>query len=88
MHDNQFDKTKLLYVGVPQLRRTLSSPLPSATMLGTEIKPVTIAKGLGVYIYLLPPQVSRLEVKSRGGTLVTRAYIKDSSYSSNIRSVY
>ena len=28
------------------------------------------------------------EAKSRGGTLVTRAYIKDSTYSSNIQSVY
>ena len=46
------NKTKLLYVGVPQLVRTLPSPLPSATMLGTEIKPVTVAKGLGVYIYI------------------------------------
>ena len=48
------DKTKLLYVGVPQLMRTLPTPLPSATMLGTQIKPVTVAKDLGVYIgYLI-----------------------------------
>ena len=46
------NKTKLLYVAVPQLMRTLPSPLPSATMLETEIKPVTVAKGLGVYIYI------------------------------------
>ena len=44
------DKTKLLYVGVPQLMRTLPTPLPSAKMLGTQIKPVTVAKDLGVYI--------------------------------------
>ena len=44
------DKTKLLYVGVPQLMRTLPTPLPSATMLGTQIKPVTVAKDPGVYI--------------------------------------
>ena len=44
------DKTKLLYVRVPQLMRTLPTPLPSATMLGTQIKPVTVAKDLGVYI--------------------------------------
>ena len=44
------DKTKLLCVGVPQLMRTLPTPLPSATMLGTQIKPVTVAKDLGVYI--------------------------------------
>ena len=44
------DKTKLLYVGVPQLMRTLPTPLPSATMLGTQIKPVTVAKDLGVHI--------------------------------------
>ena len=44
------DKTKLLYVGVPQLMRTLPGTLPSATLLGTEIKPVTVAKDLGVHI--------------------------------------
>jgi len=32
------DKTKLLYVGVPQLMGTLPATLPSATILGTEIK--------------------------------------------------
>ena len=37
-------------MGVPQLMRTLPTPLPSATMLGTQIKPVTVAKDLGVYI--------------------------------------
>ena len=30
--------------------RTLRTPLPSATMLGTQIKPVTVATDLGVYI--------------------------------------
>ena len=44
------DKTKLLYVGVPQLMRTLPTPLPGATMLGTQIKPVPVAKDLGVHI--------------------------------------
>ena len=44
------DKTKLLCVGVPQLMRTLPTPLPSAIMLGTQIKPVTVAMDLGVYI--------------------------------------
>ena len=44
------DKTKLLFVGVPQLMRTLPATVPSATSLGTEIKPVTVAKELGVYI--------------------------------------
>lgn len=44
------DKTKLLYVGVPQLMRTLPATLPSATILGTEIKPVTVVKDLGVHI--------------------------------------
>ena len=44
------DKTKLLYVGVPQLMRTWPATLPSATILGTEIKPVTVTKGLGVHI--------------------------------------
>ena len=37
---------------------------------------------------LLPPQGFRPEAKSRGGTLVTRAYIKDSTYSSTLQSVY
>ena len=37
-------------MGVPQLMRTLPTPLPSATTLGTQIKPVTVAKDLGVYI--------------------------------------
>ena len=38
-------------MGVPQLMRTLLPiPLPSAKMLETQIKPVTVAKGLGVYI--------------------------------------
>ena len=43
-------------------------------------------KGLSrITLYrLLPPQGFRLW----GGTLVTRAYIKDSTYSSNIQSVY
>ena len=44
------DKTKLLYVAVPQLMRTLPTPLPSAKTLGTQIKPVTVAKDPGVYI--------------------------------------
>ena len=30
--------------------RTVPATLPSATLLGTEIKPVTVAKDLGVYI--------------------------------------
>ena len=37
---------------------------------------------------LLPPQGFRQEAKSRGGTLVARTYIKDSTYSSNMQSVY
>ena len=36
----------------------------------------------------LSPQGFRQEAKSRGGTLLTHAYIKDSTYSSNIQSVY
>ena len=36
----------------------------------------------------LPPQGFRPEAKSRGGTLVARAYIKDSTYSTNMQSVY
>ena len=37
---------------------------------------------------LLPPQGFCLWAKSRGGTLLARAYIKDSTYSSNKQSVY
>ena len=37
---------------------------------------------------LLPPQGFRQEAKSRGGTQVARTYIKDSTYSSNMQSVY
>ena len=44
------DKTKLLYAGVPQLMRALPATLSSATILGTEIKPLTVTKDLGVHI--------------------------------------
>ena len=44
------DKTKLLYMSVPQLMRTLPAALPSATVLGSEIKPVTVSKNLFVAI--------------------------------------
>ena len=37
---------------------------------------------------LLPPQGFRQEANSRGGTLVARTYIKDSTYSPNMQSVY
>ena len=40
------------------------------------------------YGMLLTPEGFRPEAKSRGGSLVTRAYIEDSTYSSNIQSVY
>ena len=40
------------------------------------------------FLCLLPPQGFRPEAKSRGGTLVARAYIKDSTYSTNMQSVY
>ena len=36
----------------------------------------------------LPPQGFHQEAKSRGGTLVARTCIKDSTYSSNMQSVY
>ena len=42
--------TKQSSVGVAQLMRTFFTPLPSAKMLETHIKPVTVAKDLGVYI--------------------------------------
>jgi len=37
-------------VGVPQLMRTLPATLPSATILGTEIKLVRVTKDLGVHV--------------------------------------
>ena len=45
---------------------------------------------LNVYTFheLLPPQGFRPEAKSKGGTPVTRAYIKESTYTWNIQSVY
>ena len=43
------DKTKLLVIGVPQLTRSLPS-IPPVKLLGKEIKPVTVAKDLGVII--------------------------------------
>lgn len=45
-------KTKLLVFGVPQLTRTLPS-IPPVKLLGKEIKPVIVAKDLGVMITLL-----------------------------------
>ena len=42
------DKTKVLFIGVPQLLRRLPTvPVP---MLGQEITPVTVAKDLGIYL--------------------------------------
>lgn len=35
--------------GIPQLMRTLPATLPSATILGTEIKPMSVTKDLGVH---------------------------------------
>ena len=48
------DKTKLLYVGVSLLMGTLPATLLRATILETEIKlkPVTVAKDLGVHMLL------------------------------------
>ena len=40
------------------------------------------------WMNFLPPQGFRPQAKSRGGTLVARAYIKDSTYSTNMQSVY
>ena len=42
-------KTKVLVIGIPQLMRTLPHFLP-VKFLGKEIKPVTVAKDLGVMI--------------------------------------
>ena len=42
------DKTKVLFIGVPQLLRRL--PTVPVSMLGIEITPVAVAKDLGIYI--------------------------------------
>ena len=43
------DKTKLIFVGVPQLTRSIST-LPPVMLLGKEVKPSTVIKDLGVHI--------------------------------------
>ena len=43
---------------------------------------------VSLLVQSLPPQGFRPEAKSRGGTLVARAYIKDSTYSTNMQSIY
>ena len=43
------DKTKLLVIGVPQITRSLPS-FTTVKLLGKEIKPVPVAKDLGVII--------------------------------------
>ena len=46
------DKTKLIFVGVPQLTRSISAlpPVISPVLLGKEVKPSTVTKDLGVHI--------------------------------------
>ena len=43
------DKTKLIFVGVPQLTRSIST-LPPVMLLGREVKPSTVTKDLSVHI--------------------------------------
>ena len=43
------DKTKLLVIGVPQITRSLPS-FSTVKLLGKEIKPVPVAKDLGLII--------------------------------------
>ena len=43
------DKTKLIFVGVPQLTRSIST-LPPVMLLGKEVKPSTVTKDLGLHI--------------------------------------
>ena len=45
------DKTKLIFVGVPQLTRSIST-LPPVMLLGKQVKPSTVTKDLGVHIGL------------------------------------
>ena len=52
-----------------------------------SLKKIWLNWGQKEYMFL-PPEGFRPEAKSRGGTLVARAYIKDSTYSSNMQSVY
>ena len=52
------------------------------------IQAVADVFNLKIILISLPPQGFRPEAKSRGGTLVARAYIKDSTYSTNMQSVY
>ena len=47
-----------------------------------------VTKRFSTFHELLPPQGFRPEAKSKGGTLVTRAYIKESTYTQYIQSVY
>ena len=53
-------------------------------ILYSVVQEITFLKGE----LFIAPQGFRPEAKSRGGTLVTRAYIEYSTYSSNIQSVY
>ena len=48
----------------------------------------TTGRPLYVVVVSLPPQGFRPEAKSRGGILVACVYIKDSTYGSNMQSVY
>ena len=43
------DKTKLIFVSVPQLTRSIST-LPPVMLLRKEVKPSTVTKDLGVHI--------------------------------------
>ena len=48
--NNQPDKTKLLVIGVPEITRSLPSFPTVKLLLDKEIKPVPMAKDLGVKI--------------------------------------
>ena len=52
-----------------------------------EVRTVDSQSDLRISITFIPPGVSSRR-KYRGGTLVTRAYIEESTYSWNIQSVY
>ena len=86
----QVNKVKrfLLKISASIIFLNLLPEFPQKSFIFTAILDYTIRSINLLFSLSLPPQGFRPEAKPRGGTLVTRAYIKDSTYSSNIQSVY